>query len=1318
MSALLTVLLALAATPVFRQSETPAPEPASIAAEQEVLAEARDLAKQANAAFNANRISEAREHLRGALELARTLRDRENGDFRMLLVVVGQQALNLDVGLADETYALLLEVVADLPEDHSSHWQARKGRAEVLSRTGRVREAIPLYDSVLASLERTQEPSLYVGQTYFNAGVTNYEAGDTARATELLQAAIDTYEAAGLPADHPELLHARATIALLRRSGGDLLGAHAELEAIVGIYAETLPPADPKYLNAASNLAGMKSLIGDLEGAIAVQGQVLAICEESLPEDDTTLQEARQSAAMYLTKAGRPGEASGILERSLAVMREKYSHRNSKVVRAETLLAMAYFEIGRYAESLELLEHALEVTEKRKGGDHPDVRELRQSILAVRAKTGDRSVLANLEAMLEAYEATLPPDHPDVLQAKATLSLSLMGAGRERDALTLAEEVLELRERTLSPTDPDLLTALETVASLNLSLGDARSALALFDRAIAARRQTQEEAHPHLLAARGSRSQALRALGRSEEAVVELEDVLRLQADALPPDHPERLGTTAALGLVRADTGDLQGGYALLVDALAGYEETLGDENDHVLVVMTNVALLSLRMGDLTGALSLFRKVHETRARFLPEDSLAVLTARANVASALANMGDDAAAHEELSTLVPAFERAHPGHPQLEEARTMLLAGAVSLGLPDAVAEIEAALEHADERGLSRRGVTMAKMSLVTARHMAGDAAGARELLVEIRNSLVPDLPETDPTRMTIETLLLRAELSLRDRESVSAHVPERIAALHELLADAFVAAPGEARALAARQEDRVADLLQANELTGEGLADIAGLLELRRALATSESRGTGDAELAERRAELRSLRERVNNLALGGFGELDDAARREELESAARDRNRLLRELSGGRDLSAGMDVATIAAALPPGSAAVGYHRYERKGKPARGDALLAIVVTHTGQVRRIELGPMGPIAEQVDAWLRVVQPAAGRGLSGPDTGGGDATDIALGLRRALLDPVFAFLEIAPGTEVFVCPDDAMHLVPLDALPFGDEGEVVGDHVAIRREISFARLVAPPAPSSGFGELLALGDVDFGAPSDSSRPVPASMPFSSSAVWPSLPGTADEVSAIAELWESSGGTPLVLSGKDATRERLVSELPGRRFVHLATHGWFAPESVLGTADVETSPWSSLNRSLTPAISGLAPMTLCGLALSDANAGRDALGRLSGLLTAEELSSYDLSACELAVLSACETNVGIHRAGQGILSLQTALHAAGARSSITSLWRVDDELTRRLMTELYANLWTREMGKADALWSAKSSLREAGHPVSAWAGWILTGNPD
>ncbi|MDA1264221.1 MAG: CHAT domain-containing protein [Planctomycetota bacterium] len=119
-------------------------------------------------------------------------------------------------------------------------------------------------------------------------------------------------------------------------------------------------------------------------------------------------------------------------------------------------------------------------------------------------------------------------------------------------------------------------------------------------------------------------------------------------------------------------------------------------------------------------------------------------------------------------------------------------------------------------------------------------------------------------------------------------------------------------------------------------------------------------------------------------------------------------------------------------------------------------------------------------------------------------------------------------------------------------------------------------------------------------------------------------------------------------------------------------------------------------------------------------GSSAGLLSAMELRDFDLSACDLAVLSACGTNVGvgIERHGQGVQFLQTALHMAGARTSVTSLWNVDDAATRELMTRFYENLWANGMGSADPLWEAKKTLRGAGHPPAHWAGWVLAGDPD
>jgi CHAT domain-containing protein len=94
---------------------------------------------------------------------------------------------------------------------------------------------------------------------------------------------------------------------------------------------------------------------------------------------------------------------------------------------------------------------------------------------------------------------------------------------------------------------------------------------------------------------------------------------------------------------------------------------------------------------------------------------------------------------------------------------------------------------------------------------------------------------------------------------------------------------------------------------------------------------------------------------------------------------------------------------------------------------------------------------------------------------------------------------------------------------------------------------------------------------------------------------------------------------------------------------------------------------------------------------------------------------KLLVLSACKTAEGDHRAILGLAGLAVR---AGADSTLSTLWQVNDNSTSQLMTQFYTELKKGGVSKAEALHRAQKALLaqpEYQNPYH-WAPYILVGN--
>ena len=110
---------------------------------------------------------------------------------------------------------------------------------------------------------------------------------------------------------------------------------------------------------------------------------------------------------------------------------------------------------------------------------------------------------------------------------------------------------------------------------------------------------------------------------------------------------------------------------------------------------------------------------------------------------------------------------------------------------------------------------------------------------------------------------------------------------------------------------------------------------------------------------------------------------------------------------------------------------------------------------------------------------------------------------------------------------------------------------------------------------------------------------------------------------------------------------------------------------------------------------------------------LNNLLRTTDTNQNQQQPIELLVLSACETASGDERAALGLAGIAIR---AGARSTVATLWNVNDESTSLFMKQFYQELTNPDITKVQALQNAqKALLKEKSQPYF-WAPYTLVGN--
>jgi CHAT domain-containing protein/tetratricopeptide (TPR) repeat protein len=759
----------------------------------------------------------------------------------------------------------------------------------------------------------------------------------------------------------------------------------------------------------------------------------------------------------------------------------------------------------------------------------------------------------------------------------------------------------------------------------------------------------------------------------------------------VPPAHFDHLRTLNLAALVHSEEDDPLAARDVLEHVLEVLEATRPKDDPGLQKVRTNLAVVRYFLGDIAGSRELCERVIATLE---PDgDPRQLAAARGVFVGALLRDGEIERALHVGEEMMAEAEQLAP-HDQLRQSAYQTFALALQ-----AAGELERAegilneLLHTYELTPPRTPTFPLEVHelLAAIEWERGQREAGLERLEYVLGELSTRLGPEDPWLAYVNTKRARhlADLGRRDE-------------LPSVLAELANTLMLHAHQLAARQSPRELDeAFGAPVLAGaldvlieldEDDARVFRVVESLRGLGLQSARrvraARGQADVAAGLDELRVAHAAVRTAYEAGEG----------VEGAVRARDATERELLARAREALGPGVWELevdAAALPsePGRAIVTLRRHRTRA----GERFLAFVLGPSG-LRRVDLGPALTLDGRIDDWREAVLAAADPEL---------IRSTGLALAKGVLGPLE--LPLDELRHLVLCPDDSLHLVPFDALPLRDG--VLGDRVRVelRTSLHELRAAVEAADRAATDRLVAFGGIDYGGVG--SRKSEVAWERSAAGPFPALPATAEEVALVAALFRDRYGEDATVDlrlGRDATRSALLAAAEEAGLLHLSTHGYFsAPDD--GPTDVALLREAGLGGVR------LSPLSSTGLALAGANLGRDELGREQGRVTAEELAGLDLSQCRLVVLSACDTGLGRVRAGQGVASLQRALRMAGARTVVSSLWRVGDSAALELMRAFYTALWVDGLPPAEALWAAKQTLRDERRPVRDWAGWVLTG---
>ncbi len=1042
------------------------------------------------------------------------------------------------------------------------------------------------------------------------------------------------------------------------------------------IRQKVLGGQHPDYASSLNNLAMLYDALGDSAKAEPLYREALEINRNVLGERHPGYATSLNNLGVLYKSLGDAVNAEPLIVEALDINRTMLGEKDPAYVTNLNNLASLYKSMGNSAKAEPLFRQALDIRKTVSGEKHSDYAMSLNNLGQLYASTREFAKAEPLlRQALEIRRSVPGVQHPDYAVSLNNLAGLYQSMGDLAKADPLYRKALEIQKIVPGETHPDYATTLDNFAGLHKAMGDYARAEPLYRKALEIQRTARGENHPEYAVTLGNVAEFYQSMGDYEKAKPLCLQALDIQKARRGEQHPDYATSLNNLAMLYDSMGDDAVAERLYRQALEIRQVVLGEQHPDYANSLNNLASLYTARQEHAKAEPLYRQALEIKKNTFGETHPAVAVGLNNLAVLYVSMNDDAKAEpllrQALAIQAGALGETHPAY---------------ATSLSNLAVLYESRGDHAKAEPLVRQAVA------ITRGHVESTAA--------------------------VESERQQFVIARANRGSLNLYL-----------------------------SIAVSSGLYAKDVYQEVLLTKGAVWRRQQKTRTAQE----DSQLAPLFTELRSVSTQRAQLTLATPNPTTQDVWRQQIDQLAQRQEELERELSSRstkyREAQQFVTVDKLRTSLPTDHALVDFWEYSQllpsaddKPAPLQFERRLVAFVLRPDRpsVTLVPLGAVKPLAQLIDTWRKQT---VGRLPAAAQTG--------QLLRERLWMPLEPHLtEIK---TVLLSPDGVLGRFPFIALPGNTPGSYLLEQYALatvpvpQAIVSLLREKDSDRPTVA-GNLLVLGDVDYDSQPDSQTPAAPKKKFGRNLAavrgdgwrgWGPLDATRGELASIDKLFRDNFGSDGVtlLEKSEASEKRFRQEAPRHKILHVATHGFFAPEMLRSALKDTVDRGSRFNESdSSRRFAGYPPGLLSGLALAGANQAPDS-ERDDGILTALEVESLDLRGVQLVVLSACETGLGEVAGGEGLLGLQRAFQVAGTRSVVASLWQVSDDATRALMERFYDNLWQKEMSTLESLREAQLwILKEGQHrglvrtdqpktdngpqrtPPFFWAAFVLSGD--